>query len=126
MRGKWNASFIFLAFLRVAHLVFFRPPSLAALDVGREVDLVGQFADVHLEPVLHLVERLGVGLVRHEGDGEALGAEAARSRDSVSRMMGVITCPNFSQTRNVWLILSVLVIHSYQLTFKTVFWFIIF
>ena len=59
------------------------PPSLAALDVGGEVNLVGQLADVDLEPVLHLVEGLGVGLVRHEGDGEALGAESASPRDPV-------------------------------------------
>ncbi len=70
--------------------------SSAPLDVGGEVDLVGQLGDVHLEAVLNLVQHLqgqinlvrdwvqqedfqsfylGVGLVRDEGDGESLGAE---------------------------------------------------
>merc|ERR1719237_716083 len=63
---------------------------LAPLDVRGEVDLVGQLADVDLEPVLDLVERLGVGLVRHEGDGQALGAEASRPRHSVQVGVGVL------------------------------------
>ena len=46
--------------------------SLATLDVGGEVDLVGQLRDVDLEAVLYLVQDLGVALVRDEGDGEAL------------------------------------------------------
>ena len=45
---------------------------LATLDVGGEVDLVGQLRDVDLEAVLYLVQDLGVALVRDEGDGEAL------------------------------------------------------
>ena len=45
---------------------------LASLDVGREVDLVGQLGDVHLEPLLHLVQDLGVRLLGHEGDGQTL------------------------------------------------------
>ena len=68
-------------------------PSLAALDVRREVNLVGQLADVDLEPVLHLVEGLGVGLVRHEGDSEALGAEAPCPRDPV---WGIILHYNYT------------------------------
>ena len=48
---------------------------LSALDVAGQIDLVGQLRDVHLEALLHLVEGLGVRLVRHEGDGQALGAE---------------------------------------------------
>ena len=45
---------------------------LATLDVGGEVDLVGELRDVDLEAVLDLVQDLGVALVRDEGDGEAL------------------------------------------------------
>jgi hypothetical protein len=42
------------------------------LNVGGEVNLFREFGDVDLETVLNLVEDLGVSLVRHEGDGEAL------------------------------------------------------
>jgi hypothetical protein len=49
--------------------------NLTALDVGGEVDLLGQLCDVHLEPLLHLVQDLGVRLLRHESDGQALTQE---------------------------------------------------
>ena len=42
---------------------------LSPLDVAGEVDLVGQLGDVHLEPLLHLVQSLRVRLVTYEGDG---------------------------------------------------------
>ena len=41
---------------------------LSPLDVAGEVDLVGQLGDVHLEPLLHLVQSLRVRLVTYEGD----------------------------------------------------------
>ena len=62
----------------------------ASLDVGGEVDLVGQLGDVHLEPVLDLVEDLGVGLVRHERDGETLGAESTGPGHPVEVGVGVL------------------------------------
>ncbi len=49
--------------------------NLTALDVGGEVNLLGQLCDVHLEPLLHLVQDLGVRLLRHESDGQALPQE---------------------------------------------------
>ena len=49
-----------------------RRSQLSALDVGGEVDLVGQLRDVNLEPLLHLVENLGVSLLTHHGDGKTL------------------------------------------------------
>ena len=55
-------------------------PTLSALDVAGEIDLVGQLRDVHLEALLHLVEGLGVRLVRHEGDGQALGTEPGQKK----------------------------------------------
>ena len=42
---------------------------LSPLDVAGEVDLVGQLGDVHLEPLLHLVQSLRVRLVTYERDG---------------------------------------------------------
>ena len=53
--------------------------TLAAFNVTAQVDLVWELRDVHLEPVLDLVEDLGVALVRHEGDGETLGSKPASS-----------------------------------------------
>jgi hypothetical protein len=49
--------------------------NLTALDVGGEVNLLRQLCDVHLEPLLHLVQDLGVRLLRHESDGQALTQE---------------------------------------------------
>ena len=49
--------------------------SLSALNVATEVDLVRQLRDVDLEPLLHLVQCLGISLVRHEGDRQALSTE---------------------------------------------------
>ena len=56
---------------------------LASLNVAAEVNLVRQLSDVHLEPVLYLVENLGVGLVAHEGDGQTLGTEPSSPGDSM-------------------------------------------
>lgn len=40
-----------------------------ALTVRRDVDLLWKLADVHLEPVLDVIQRPGVAFVRHERDG---------------------------------------------------------
>ena len=56
---------------------------LASLNVAAEVNLVRQLGDVHFEPVLDLVENLGVGLVAHEGDGQTLGTEPSSPGDSM-------------------------------------------
>ena len=56
---------------------------LSTLNITAEVNLVWQLGDVDLEPVLDLVEDLGVSLVADEGDGQPLGAEPARPRHSV-------------------------------------------
>ena len=50
---------------------------LSPLDVAGEVDLVGQLGDVHLEPLLHLIQSLRVRLVTYEGNGQTLGSEPA-------------------------------------------------
>ena len=48
---------------------------LSSLDVGGEIDLVRQLRDVHLEPLLHLVQGLGIRLVADEGDSQTLGTK---------------------------------------------------
>merc|ERR1719414_2419040 len=63
---------------------------LSTLNVTAEVNLIWQLSDVHLEPVLHLVEDLGVALVTDEGDGQTLGAESASSGHSVQVGVGVL------------------------------------
>ncbi len=55
-------------FVYLVEMIDFSSP----LDVGGEVNLFRKFGDVDLESVLDLVEDLGVSLVRHKGDGEAL------------------------------------------------------
>merc|ERR550517_330433 len=66
------------------------PDLLTSLNVAAEVDLVRQLGDVHLEPVLYLVEDLGVSLIADEGDGQTLGSEPASPRDSVQVCVGVL------------------------------------
>ena len=51
--------------------------------VGADVDRLGQLRDGHLETRLHVLEGLGILVVGNEGDGEALGAEAAGAADAV-------------------------------------------
>jgi hypothetical protein len=46
------------------------------VHVGRRVDDVGEGLDLHIKPLLHLVEHLAVGLAADERDGQALGAKA--------------------------------------------------
>ena len=52
------------------------PGLLTPFNVAAEIDLVRQLSDVHLEPVLDLVEDLGVSFIADEGDGQTLGAES--------------------------------------------------
>ena len=51
--------------------------------VGADVDGLGQLRDGDLEARLDVLEGLGVLVVGDEGDGEALGAEAAGAADAV-------------------------------------------
>merc|ERR1719245_1288983 len=66
------------------------PLVLRSLDVTAEVNLVRQLRDVDLEPVLDLVQDLGVALVADEGDGQTLGAESSGSGDSVEVGVSVL------------------------------------
>ena len=63
---------------------------LSSLDVCWEVDFVRQFADVHFESVLNLIQDLGVGLGGHEGDGQTLGAESAGAGHAMEVSVGVL------------------------------------
>lgn len=47
------------------------------LTVGGDVNLLWQLCYVDLEAVLDIVQGLGVGLVRHESDGQAFGTKPA-------------------------------------------------
>ena len=63
-------------------------------DVAKEIDLVRQLRDVHLEALLHIVEGLGVRLVRHQGDGQALGTEPGQKKlrkSPRSKLAGIMT-----------------------------------
>ena len=51
------------------------PEHLSSLDVWGEINLIRQLSDVHLEPLLHLIEGLRVRLIADKGDGQTLGAK---------------------------------------------------
>lgn len=57
----------------------------SALDVGRDVNLLGQLGDRDVEAILHAVQNLGVSLVRDEGDCETLGTETTSTSDLENR-----------------------------------------
>lgn len=59
------------------------------LTVRAEVDFIGQFSDVHIEPVLHLIEDLGVTFLRHKGYGQALCTKPAGPRHPMQVSVGV-------------------------------------
>ena len=63
---------------------------LSTLNITAEVNFVWQLGDVDLEPVLDLVEDLGVALVTDEGDGQTLGAESSCPGDPVEVGVGVL------------------------------------
>ena len=69
VRGSWNAG------LLDTHWQLHNKLSLSSLNVGGEIDLVGQLRDVHLEPLLDLIQRLGIRLVTDEGNGQAFGSK---------------------------------------------------
>mmetsp|Transcript_13391 Transcript_13391/g.34351 ORF Transcript_13391/g.34351 Transcript_13391/m.34351 type:complete len:264 (-) Transcript_13391:1108-1899(-) len=52
--------------------------------------MFGQGLDVHVEPLLHLVEHLGVLLRGHEGDAKTLGPKAASTPHPVKIRVGAI------------------------------------
>ena len=68
--------FLFLFYNRIIFFVFVYFVEMidfsSTLDVSGEVNFFREFGDVDLESVLNLVEDLGVSLVGHKGDGEAL------------------------------------------------------
>ena len=56
---------------------------LSSLNVAAEVNLVRQLCDVNLEPVLNLIENLGISLITDKGDGQTLGSEAAGTANAM-------------------------------------------
>lgn len=46
------------------------------LTVGGNVDFIRQFSHVDLKTVLHVIQGLGVSLVRHKSDGQTFGSES--------------------------------------------------
>lgn len=54
---------------------------MPGLTVRGDVDFVGQLGHVDLKTVLHVVQRLGVALVRHKGYSQAFGAKPTGAGD---------------------------------------------
>lgn len=46
---------------------------METLTVRGDVNLIWQFCHVDLKTVLHIVQSLGVGLIRHKGYSQAFG-----------------------------------------------------
>merc|ERR1719264_2520225 len=63
---------------------------LSPLNVRGEVNLVGRLRDVHLDPLLHLVQGLRVRLVTDKGDGQTLGTEPSSPSNSVQVCVSVL------------------------------------
>merc|ERR1719273_1139728 len=63
---------------------------LATLNVTAQVDLIWELRDVHLEPVLDLVEDFCIALVRHKGDGETFGSKPSSPGHSVQVGVSVL------------------------------------
>ena len=61
--------------------------NLSAVDMSSRIDAeqTHQGVDLNNEPLLHLVQDLGIGTASNERDGEALGAETARTTDLSER-----------------------------------------
>merc|ERR1719373_352982 len=64
--------------------------NLSAFNVGRQIDLVGKFGDVDLEPLLDLVQNLGVRLVGNKCDGQSLSSKSSGSSYSVQICVGIL------------------------------------
>ena len=63
---------------------------LSSLNVTAQINLIRQLSDVDLEPILNLVENLGVTLITHKGDGQPLGAESSSPGNPVEVGVSVL------------------------------------
>lgn len=54
------------------------------LTVRRDVNLIWQLGHVDLKAVLHIIQNLGIGFIRHKGYSQALGPKPT----STSNLMG--------------------------------------
>lgn len=50
---------------------------MLTLTVWRDVNLLWKFADVHLKPVLNIIQSAGVSLIWHKGDGQTFRSKPA-------------------------------------------------
>ena len=63
---------------------------LSSLNVTAQINLIRQLGDVDLEPILNLVENLGVPLITHKGDGQPLGTESSSPSNPVEVGVSVL------------------------------------
>ncbi len=52
---------------------------MTILTVRGDVNLIWQLGHVHFKAVLHIVQSLGISLIRHKGDSQAFGPKPASS-----------------------------------------------
>ena len=53
------------------------------LTIRRQINLIRQLGDVDIEPILDIIQDLGVGLVRNERNRQALGSEPPCARHAM-------------------------------------------
>jgi len=63
---------------------------LTSFDVSRQVHLVGQFSDAHIESLLDIIEDFGILIVAYKSDGQTLGTETTSTSNSVKVGVGIL------------------------------------
>ena len=56
---------------------------MGELTVRRDVNLIWQLGHIDLKAVLHIVQSLGIGLIRHKGYSQAFGPKPSSTGDLV-------------------------------------------
>lgn len=75
-----NFFFFFLGIIPLKLLLIGKPAcndEILSLTIWWDVNLLWKFADVHLKPVLNIVQSAGVSLIWHKGDGQTFRSKPA-------------------------------------------------
>jgi len=64
--------------------------SILQLTICGQINLLRQFADVHIETILYFVKYLGIVLVRNKGNGQSLGTEATSTGHAMQVGVGIL------------------------------------
>ena len=87
---------IFISFRSVPFSVPFRSISCSyscsslGTHVTADINLIRKFRNVHLEPTLHLIKHLLIGLTRNKRNSNPLRPKPARSSHTMQELIGII------------------------------------